>query len=47
MQRQGAALSLDAPIAGERGQLAADDDYAVLGVLVGVIRVQVPGAGPP
>jgi repressor LexA len=45
MQRQGAAVFLDAPLAGARGQLTPADDYAVLGVLVGVIRLPTPGAG--
>jgi repressor LexA len=47
MQRQGAAVLLDAPLAGERGQLTAADDYAVLGVLAGVIRLQAPGGSAP
>ncbi|HVT38554.1 MAG TPA: S24 family peptidase [Gemmatimonadaceae bacterium] len=40
MHRQGAAVSLDTPLGEDRGQLTADDDYAVLGVLAGVIRLQ-------
>jgi repressor LexA len=45
MQRQGAAVFLDAPLAGARGQLTPADDYAVLGVLACVIRLPTPAAG--
>ena len=40
MHRRGSTLVLDAPGAGEPCELGPDDDYAVLGVLAGVIRSQ-------
>jgi repressor LexA len=47
MRRRGAILVLEAPLAGEDLELGPDDDYAVLGLLTGVIRSSAFGSGLP
>ncbi len=46
LQRRGATLLLEAPGVGEDLELGLGDDYAVLGVLAGVVRTTLPGMAP-
>ena len=46
IRRHGATVILEAPIAGADRRLGAADDFAVLGVLAGVLRLPAQGAEP-